>query len=68
MFQQGYTAVFSVVTLCVHDLVLVISSPPLIKVASNTRQCSKLGGTTLNGGEEGGESISHRRVTSSDLK
>ena len=28
--------------------------PPLFKVASNTRQCSKLGGTTLNGGEEEG--------------
>ena len=37
----------------VHDLVLVIPSPPLIKVASNTRPCSKLGGTTLNGREEG---------------
>ena len=42
----------------VHDLVLVIPSPPLIKVASNTRPCSKLGGTTQNGGEEGGEFIS----------
>ena len=39
----------------VHDLVLVIPSPPLIKVASNTRPCSKLGGTTLNGREEGGQ-------------
>ena len=29
--------------------------PPLIKVASNTRPCSKLGGTTLNGREEGGQ-------------
>ena len=28
--------------------------PPLIKVASNTRLCSKLGGTTLKGREEGG--------------
>ena len=37
----------------VHDLVLVIPPPPLIKVASNTRPCSKLGGTTLNGREEG---------------
>ena len=42
--------------------------PPLIKVASNTIACSKLGGTTFDGGE--GEEIitSHRRVTSSDLK
>ena len=39
----------------VHDLVLVIPPPPLIKVASNTRPCSKLGGTTLNGREEGGQ-------------
>ena len=39
----------------VHDLVLVIPPPPLIKVASNTRPCSKLGGTTLNWREEGGE-------------
>ena len=37
----------------VHDLVLVNPPPPLIKVASNTRPCSKLGGTTLNGREEG---------------
>ena len=37
----------------VHDLVLVIPSPTLIKVASNTRPCSKLGGTTLNEREEG---------------
>ena len=29
--------------------------PPLIKVASNTKPCSKLGGTTLNGREEGGQ-------------
>ena len=34
---------------------LVIPPPPLIKVASNTRSYSKLGGTTLNGGEEGGQ-------------
>ena len=34
---------------------LVIPPPPLIKVASNTRPCSKLGGTTLNGREEGGQ-------------
>ena len=39
----------------VHDLVLVIPPPPLIKVASNTRPYSKLGGTTLNGREEGGQ-------------
>ena len=37
----------------VHDPVLVIPPPPLIKVASNTRPYSKLGGTTLNGREEG---------------
>ena len=29
--------------------------PPLIKVASNTRPCSKLGGITLNGREKGGQ-------------
>ena len=39
----------------VHDLVLVIPPTPLIKVASNTRPYSKLGGTTLNGREEGGQ-------------
>ena len=39
----------------VHDLVLVTPPPPLINVASNTRPCSKLGGTTLNGREEGGQ-------------
>ena len=39
----------------VHDLVLVIPPPPLIKVVSNTRPYSKLGGTTLNGREEGGQ-------------
>ena len=38
----------------VHDLVLVIPLPPLMKVASNTRPYSKLGGTTLNGRKEGG--------------
>ena len=38
----------------VHDLVLVIPRPPLIKDASNTRTGSKLGGTTFNGREEGG--------------
>ena len=53
----------------VHDLVLVIPPPPLFKVAGNTRPCSKHGGTTLNGGGEGRLSIlSHRPVTSSDLK
>ena len=50
----------------VHDLVLVTPPPPLIKVASNTRPCSKLGGTTLNGREV--SILSHRPVTSSDLK
>ena len=39
----------------VHELVLVIPPPLLIKVASSTRPCSKLGGTTLNGREEGGQ-------------
>ena len=39
----------------VHDLVLVILPPTIIKLASNTRPCSKLGGTTLNGKEEGGQ-------------
>ena len=34
---------------------LVIPPPPLIKVASNTRPYSKLGGTTLNEREEGGQ-------------
>ena len=44
----------------IYDLVLVIPPPPLIKVASNTRPGSKLGGTTLNGREEGGQYyISH---------
>ena len=37
----------------VHDLLLVMA-PPLIKVASNTRPGSKLGGTTLNGREDWG--------------
>ena len=41
--------------LSIHDLVLVIPPPPLIKVASNTRPYSKLRGTTLNGREEGGQ-------------
>ena len=43
----------------VHNLVLVTPPPPppppLIKVASNTRPYSKLGTTTLNGREEGGQ-------------
>ena len=38
-----------------HDLVFVIPPPPLIKVASNIRPCLKLGGTSLNGREEGGQ-------------
>ena len=43
----------------VHDLVLVIPPPPLVKSARNSRPCSKLEGTTLNGG--GGVSgTSHR--------
>ena len=37
----------------------------LIKVASNTRQCLKLGGTTLYGMEEGGR---YSVKTRSDLK
>ena len=52
----------------VHDLVLVTPPPPLFKVANNTRPCSKLGGTTLNGGRRGVSILSHRLVTSSDLK
>ena len=52
----------------VHDLVLVIPPPPLIKVASNTRPYSKLGGTTWNGRGREDSIISHRPVTSSDLK
>ena len=45
------------------SMILCFWSPPpprltasYVKVASNTRPFSKLGGTTLNGGEEGGES------------
>ena len=34
---------------------LVIPPPPHIKVASNTRPGSKLGATTLNGREKGGQ-------------
>ena len=41
---------------------LVIPPPLLIKVVSNTRLCLKLGGTTLNGGEEGGERFEVRKV------
>ena len=41
----------------------VISPPPLVKVVSNTRPCSKLGVTTFSG--EGG---GNKCVTSSDLK
>ena len=52
----------------VHDLVLVILPPSLIKVVSNTRPYSKLGGTTLNGREEGGQYYNHRPVTRSDMK
>ena len=52
----------------VHDLVLVTPPPPLFKVASNTRPCSRLGGTTLNGGRGEVSILSHRPVTSSDLK
>ena len=52
----------------VHDLVLVTPPPPLFKVASNTRPCSKLGGTTLNGGSGEVSILSHRPVTSSALK
>ena len=44
----------------VHDLVLVIPPPPLIKVASNTRPCSKHGGQYYT--------VSHRSVNNSDLK
>ena len=47
---------------------LVIPLPPLFKVASNTRPCSKLGGTTLNGGRREVSILSQRPVTSSDLK
>ena len=36
-------------------LCLWSTPPPLIKVASNRRPYSKLGGTTLNGREEGGQ-------------
>ena len=50
-------------------LVLVIPPSPLIKVVSNTRPCSKLGGTTLNGGYRREVSIIlHRSVTKRDLK
>ena len=52
----------------VHDLVLVTPPPPLFKVACNTRPCSKLGGTTLKGGRGKVSMLSHRPVTTSDLK
>ena len=43
--------------------------PPLIKVASNKRPCLKLGGTTLNEREEGGQYyISQTCDLRSDLK
>ena len=42
-------------TWTVLDLMLVIPPPPFIKVTSNTRPYSKLGGTTLNGREEGSQ-------------
>ena len=48
-------------------ILFLLYPPPLIKVACNTRPCSKLGGTTQNGGEEGGECYIYRRVTSSEL-
>ena len=51
-----------------HDLVLVNPPPPLFKVASNTNPCSKLGLTTLNAGRGEVSILSHRPVTSSDLK
>ena len=47
---------------------LVTPPPTLIKVASNRRPCSKLGGRTLNGGRKEVSIISHGPVTSSDLK
>ena len=52
----------------VHDLVLVNPPPPLVKVASNTRPCSKLGRTTLNGRKGEVSIISHRLTASGDLK
>ena len=33
-----------------HDLSFVIRPLPMVKVASNTRACSKIGGTTSNEG------------------
>ena len=47
---------------------LVIPTPPLTKVASNTGPCSKRGGTTLKGGSREVSIISNRPVISSDLK
>ena len=52
----------------VHDLVLVTPSPPFFEVAGNTRRCSKFGGTTLNGERTEVSILSHKPVTSSDLK
>ena len=57
----------------VRDLVFVTPPPPLqplIIVASNTRPCSKLGGTTLNGREEGSQNkkFISQTVTNRDLK
>ena len=49
-------------------MILCSRPPPLFKVASNTRPCSKLAGTTLNGRRRGVSILSHRPVTSSDLK
>ena len=37
------------------SMILCLWSPSLIKVSSNTRPYSKLGGTTLNGREGGGQ-------------
>ena len=52
-----------------HDLVFVTPLLPLLKIARNTRPLSsKLGGTTLNGGEEEVSVIADRFLTSSDLK
>ena len=48
----------------------MIPPPPLINAASNTTPCSKVGGTTLNGREEGGQYYFSQTscVTRSDLK
>ena len=55
IYSQTAKTVFSHLKWPVHDLVIMTPPPPLIKVARNTRPCSKLGGTTLNGREEGGQ-------------